>query len=266
MKKAYITYLSTDAYIMGVIALHQSWIASKSENPFYCMVTYEVSDTVIEDLKSRGVRVIKTPLIDLPKNLVDYNDKYCYAGKGVLQNYFNKLVIFALESFDKLIYLDADMIILQNIDELFDKPHMTAVLDHAEGDRYFFNSAIMVIQPSKTLFKHMLEELAGLSSHQFYNAANKDHRCLWDQDYLNMYYSDWKSNPDRLIEVKYNSFRDAFNGYNIPMESVKVAHMVAKKPWEMNLFEIYDIIKTNQNGSGYFFVKYLEFLNAGLKK
>jgi glycogenin glucosyltransferase len=260
MKNAYVTYLSTDSYLMGVLALRQSWLASGSKYPFYCLVTKEVSDSVVDDLKSRGVKIIKTPLIELPKNLTDYNDKYCYAGQNVLKNYFNKLVIFALDSFDKIIYLDADMIILDNIDELFDRPHMTAVLDHAEGDRYFFNSAIMVIEPSRDLFKHMMKELAGMSEHQFYLSANKDHKCLWDQDYLNLYYSDWKSNPERLIEVKYNAFRDAFNGYNIPMSSVKVAHMVAKKPWEMNLLDIYDIIMTNENGSGYFFKKYLEFL------
>jgi len=65
---------------------------------------------------------------------------------------WTKFHIFNLIQFDKIIFLDADLLILKNLDHLFDKPHMTAALD----GEYFglwegwphFNSGCMVIEPS----------------------------------------------------------------------------------------------------------------------
>lgn len=36
--------------------------------------------------------------------------------------FFSALLFIQFEEFDKLIYLDADMLLFQNIDELFDSP------------------------------------------------------------------------------------------------------------------------------------------------
>jgi alpha-N-acetylglucosamine transferase len=52
---------------------------------------------------------------------------------------FTKLRIFDLDAFDKVVFLDADTIVLRNVDELFERPALAAAPDFFMPDR--FNSA-----------------------------------------------------------------------------------------------------------------------------
>lgn len=260
--KSFITYLSSDDYMLGVLSLHKSWQRAKSKYDFHCIVSNVIHEEVIDKLKSNGVKIIKFNQIKIPENLIIYNKNYCYTNYEVLKNYYNKLVVFGLDKFEKIIYMDADMIMIDNIDELFDKPHMSAVLNHQENGIYYFNSGIMIIEPSRELFIDMLKSLNEMNEKQMYDSANKDHHCLWDQDFLNYYFKNWGVNIGEILDIRYNAFWNVVDIYGVPVETIKVAHMVAKKPWFMTMAEINEHVNKKE-GSAYLMKKFMDiFMSA----
>lgn len=60
-----------------------------------------------------------------------------------------------------VIYLDADTVVVQNSDELFSCPGFCATLRHSER----FNSGVMVITPSKRLFRTMMDSINVMHSY-----------------------------------------------------------------------------------------------------
>jgi len=121
--------------------------------------------------------------------------------------------------------------VLKNIDDLFEKPHMTSALD----GEYFniwpgwdhFNSGVLVIEPSEKLFENIL---------QFANAfprALLPNYAVADQEILNFYYKDW---PEKK-ELHLNKYYDIFPPYVLTehlddlKENCYFVHYVGRKPW-----------------------------------
>lgn len=87
---------------------------------------------------------------------------------------YSKLHIFNMTSYDKVVYLDADTMAIENIDELFALPAFSAVKDMGGA----FNTGMMVIQPSTDVFERMLETHKGAPS---YNKG--------DQGFINWFFN-----------------------------------------------------------------------------
>jgi alpha-N-acetylglucosamine transferase len=151
---------------------------------------------------------------------------------------YTKLRIFGLIEFKKIIFLDADMIILRNIDHLFERPHMSACNSGGEIEKYkgwrYFNSGLMVIEPAKELFDDMISKIGKIETEK-----NKG-----DQAFLHAYYSDWPNKPKLHLPHVYNVLITHLNDYinehdyTIEHESGKtpmyVLHYVgSKKPWNV---------------------------------
>lgn len=265
--KAYITYIATDDYLVGVLTLYESLLRTKTPYPFYCLVTERVSPETVAQLSSYGVKIIHSPVIELPQNLIDYNTKFCHKNQEVLENYFQKLIIFGLEKFEKLVYLDTDMILLKNIDDLFEKPHMAGAVDNIEDDYLFINGGLIVIEPSKELYRNFIKKIEESKEEEFYEGANRHHRCFWDTDFYNFYYPEWGMEINQVIDIRYNSFVTAFKHYKgVFTDEVKLIHLTGKKPWLMTIDELYHLTYKNKVGEGPFLEKYIDILFYVLRK
>lgn len=55
----YMTVLSTDSYIPGVIKLYKSLIATQPQYPFLCACSRNISDVSIQKLNEKGIKCIK---------------------------------------------------------------------------------------------------------------------------------------------------------------------------------------------------------------
>jgi alpha-N-acetylglucosamine transferase len=110
---AYITFTNNDAYAKGVVALAMSLNEVGSAYPLVAMVTKEVSPTITNLLESVGCIVYKTDLIELPPELSLQTERWGPA--------FTKLVSWKKTEFSKLMFLDSDLLVLQNIDYLFEQ-------------------------------------------------------------------------------------------------------------------------------------------------
>lgn len=101
---------------------------------------------------------------------------------------FFKLEIFKQTQFEKMVFLDSDMIVLKNIDDLFEKPHMSCVAAGQElhKDWVDLNSGIMVIEPNETDYEQLT-----LMAPQIYKSFVDRGIGVGDQDVIKAYFKDW---------------------------------------------------------------------------
>ena len=253
MNYAYVTVLSTNNYYDGVLVLYESLKRTNPKyNKFVVLINDEIDAHIIAELSKRNIIIRKMPKIE-PSNLVN-NKTYTH------WNYtFDKLNIFELTEFDKIVYLDSDMYIANNIDELFDLPHMSGVIS---GKGYVkkwveLGSGLMVIVPEKGTVDGMKKIL---NEYDF----GKD---VGDQDIINKYF-DWP-NKNLAISEKYNLFA-CFSDYYVKelgykRDEISVIHFIgSKKPWMYTEEEIKayrdHLIKSDNVNELYFFDKYIKLL------
>ena len=123
-KCAYATLLSTDSYLPGTLALFESIKRTNSKvKNFVVVVNEEIKKETKDRLKEKGYDVILKPKIDIPNFIKSKNKILPY-----WNNTFDKFNLFDLLNYDKVVYLDSDIYVNKNIDELFDKPNMSAVI------------------------------------------------------------------------------------------------------------------------------------------
>lgn len=236
---AYVTLLTTNEFMPGMLALWRSLKETKTKYPLYCVITQEITEENREILAFLGINLIERPEIPLTPTIYKYNVERNFP----LTNWykaFSKFHVFGLEQFDKIVYLDCDLFICKNIDDLFNLPHMSSVVDGegiregftdflVKGDEYFkyFNSGLMVIEPSMELYNNLID---------FINQIVPD-RILADQNILSMYYKEWKDNYDLHLPCYYNILIFALANYFekdwFALDKVKVFHFAGKKPWEL---------------------------------
>ena len=148
-KCAYATVLSTDSYLPGTLALFESIKRTKPmTNNFVVVVNENIKKETRDRLQEEGYIVIEKPKIEVPQEIKNKNRILPY-----WNNTFDKFNLFDLTDFDKIVYLDSDIYVRKNIDELFDKPNMSAVIAGKSypGNESWneLNSGLMVIEPQK---------------------------------------------------------------------------------------------------------------------
>ena len=129
---AFITLVSSQDYLLAALVLNQSLKATQSAYPLVVALTENLAtDKNLQILQSEHIPVeIIKPLY--------YNQK---TQNFVKQSQWNlsilntasKINLFELNHYDKLVYLDADSLILTNVDELFNYPDGAMVWWHLEG-------------------------------------------------------------------------------------------------------------------------------------
>ena len=68
---------------------------------------------------------------------------------------YSKLQVWRLEEYSKCVFLDADTIVLSNVDELFARDEFSAAPDIGWPD--LFNSGVFVMKPSTSTFSALVE-------------------------------------------------------------------------------------------------------------
>ena len=119
MNFGYVTFLSTDSYLKRVLVLNYSLCQVNSKYHVNCMVTKNISKKSLRILKQMNIKTIKIKSIKISKELRDsVKDK----NFEHWNNAWNKLNVFRLTKFDKIIYLDGDTLIRRDILEMYEYP------------------------------------------------------------------------------------------------------------------------------------------------
>ncbi len=220
MKTAYVTTLcSGDGYLPGVEVLGKSLDASGSKVPKVVLMTADVSQAARRRLiqlrwEPREVEPIDNPAAD---HLLFAR----FAGV------FTKLRVWEMVDFDRVVTLDADTLVLQNVDDLFERRTFAAGPDFFLPDR--FNSGVMVLDPSADTFRRMKDALAEAGS---YDGG--------DQGFLNTFFADWYAEPvEHRLPVGYNMAHFIYQflrGHPTLKASLdreaKILHYMVQKPWQ----------------------------------
>jgi glycogenin glucosyltransferase len=202
---AYATVIhSSEAYVCGAIALAQSIIQNNSTNDLVLLHDSSLSPESLCGLRAAGW---KTKLIQPIRSPFARKDSYNEWN-------YSKLRLWQLTDYDKVVFIDADLIVLKNIDKFFAYPQLSA----APNDKVLFNSGIMVIEPSTCLFEDMMSKRNKLLS---YNGG--------DQGFLNEAFTWWHRLPTRLNYLKI--FKNQGNPDHEMQKGPYTIHFLGLKPW-----------------------------------
>lgn len=213
-REAYATILhSADAYVCGAIAVAQSIRQAGSTRDLIILVDSSISSKQRAGLQSAGWKVRTIERIRNPKaNQNAYNE----------WNY-SKFRLWQLTDYDKIIFIDADLLILRNIDFLFAMPEISATQNNAS----LFNSGVMVIEPCNCTFNLLMENINDIHS---YNGG--------DQGYLNEIFTWWHRIPKQMNFLKHfwEGDKEEVKATKIRLFGAEppvlyVLHYLGLKPW-----------------------------------
>lgn len=236
---AYVTLSTSKSYLLGIMAMYLSLKKTGTTIPLYAMLSSELvrkETKLCERLKSNGIYIIEyNNSIAIPQQLIDSNENH---GDSRFSHTFDKLLVFEQTQFDKIVYLDADIYILHNLDHLFELPHMSAMIAGksypGNEDWVDLTSGIMTITPQQGLssqFEKLIPEVI------------KAKGICGDQDILQAYYTEWPQRPELDMGEKYGviayyaKYYEQQLGYKYTNivddpKSVAVIHYASEmKPW-----------------------------------
>ncbi|KAG6517245.1 UDP-glucuronate:xylan alpha-glucuronosyltransferase 1-like [Zingiber officinale] len=178
-REAYATILhSADVYVCGAIAAARSIRLSGSKRDLVILVDDTVGDHHRSGLAAAGWKIKTVTRIRNPKAERDAYNEWNYS----------KFRLWQLTDYDKLIFIDADLLVLRNIDFLFTMPEIAAT----GNDAAYFNSGVMVVEPSNCTYRLLMDHIDEIES---YNGG--------DQGYLNEIFTWWHRIPRQMNFLKH---------------------------------------------------------------
>jgi len=146
---AYVTMTTNDLFVPGAVTVVKSLRINQATHPIYCMVSEEVSEENRNEIEAAGAEILVVPKIH--SNVSGEKGDRFEIGKNWLT--FTKLNVFNLTQFEKIVYLDADCIVLQNIDDMFNFDTLSGYLLAHTGE---LEAGVLVLEPNEELFKDLM--------------------------------------------------------------------------------------------------------------
>ncbi|WOL10249.1 galactinol synthase 1-like [Canna indica] len=246
--RAFVTFLAGNGdYVKGVVGLAKGLRKVRSAYPLVVAVLPDVPESHRRLLVSQGCIVREIEPVYPPENQTQFAMAYYVIN-------YSKLRIWEFVEYEKIIYLDADIQVFENIDHLFDLPngHFYAVMDcfcektWSHTPQYkigycqqcpdklvawpaaelgpppalYFNAGMFVHEPSLATCESLLATVKITTPTPFA-----------EQDFLNMFFKDIY----KPIPLVYNLVMAMLwrHPENVELEKVKVVHYCAagSKPW-----------------------------------
>ncbi|ORZ12961.1 nucleotide-diphospho-sugar transferase [Lobosporangium transversale] len=230
--EAYITLLTNNNYASGALVLGHSLRAAHTTKKLAILITANVSRPIRDRIAQVYDAVIEIGEIDShsTKNLQ-------LLGRPELGITLTKIHVFNQTQYSKVIFLDADTLVMRNIDELFDSAANGALDDPDRNTRFAaapdagwpdcFNSGVFVCRPKYEDYKGLIEV-----------AEQQGTFDGGDQGLLNSYFDGWsRGDVSNRLPFIYNttptsvySYAPAFQQYK---DKLAVIHFVGTfKPWQ----------------------------------
>jgi len=230
LRRAFVTLVTNADFAIGAGALLRSLRETGTEAELVVMHTGGVPESALRALEARGAQLHAVELLPTSDAFNAAHAKDRIHGlnpftKGTkppfhtpLDN-FAKLRLWQLPH-DRVVFLDADTLVLRNIDRLFDYPELCAAPNVYESlaDFHRMNSGVFTARPSPATFERLLARLDSPGAY-------------WprtDQTFLQAAFPDWHGLPvfDNLLQYVW---------LNLPRlwswEQVRVIHYQYEKPW-----------------------------------
>lgn len=234
----YVTLLSSDDFLTGVVMLNWSLKRVKSAYPLLVLCSNSVSKNTLSILRKRHLdcSVLEESIV------VDTSEVNTAKGYDHWNKTFDKLFIWSLTQYKKVVFLDSDMHVIKNIDYLFDCPHMSAVRADQWNEPGLdkLNSGLMVIEPN-------MEELRGLK--KLWESGEIKLKNVGDQDVIRAYFKDWGRKQELTLSPGLNVlYSEVSHGVikEKQVAPVSVIHYIgSRKPWMVSPRAVWRRSKNN---------------------
>jgi len=214
-----VTLVTNDNYAVGALTLAASLKRVKTTKKLAIMITNTISDNIKKTLDEVFDDVISVEAMD-SGDLANLT----LLERTELGITFTKVRCWTLTQYTKCVFLDADTLVIQNSDELFDREELSAAPDAGWPD--CFNSGVFVFRPNLNTYKELVNH--AVTSGSFDGG---------DQGLLNTFFSDWSTKDiSRHLPFTYNMVASATYSY-LPAykkfgQDLKIIHFIgANKPW-----------------------------------
>jgi len=231
-RHAYATLVTNAHYAMAAVALVRSLKQAGTDADILVMHTGGVTGVALERLAGLGARLVQ---VDLLPTGDEFNARHARSKlhgaapftKGRKPDFhtpidnFAKLRLWQIDEYERIVFLDADTVVVRPINRLFSYPEFSAAPNVYESlaDFHRLNSGVFVAKPSKATFESMIERLDAPDA--FWRRT--------DQSFLETFFPDWHGLPvfDNMLQYIW---------FNLPglwdWRSVRVIHYQYEKPWE----------------------------------
>ncbi|XP_029459538.1 glycogenin-2 isoform X2 [Rhinatrema bivittatum] len=219
MEQAFVTLATNDVYCQGALVLGQSLRTHGTSRRLALLVTSQVT---------HGMRTVLSRVFDevIEVGTLDSADSEHLAlmRRPELGITFTKLQCWTLTQYSKCVFMDADTLVLCNVDELFDRDEFSAAPDSGWPD--CFNSGVFVFRPSLEMYARLLQFAV---QHGSFDGG--------DQGLLNSFFSNWATTDiSKHLPFVYNlssssvyTYTPAFRQFG---QDAKVVHFTgSSKPW-----------------------------------
>lgn len=144
--KVWTSLITNLDYLPGLLTLAHSLVRVRSAYPLVALYTDSLPAAGLDALRARRIPVRRIPYL-LPSASKDYsNDPRFY-------DCWSKLAPFSLTEYARVVQLDSDMLVLQNMDELMtlplDPPSLSETSDASTSRRVFAAGHACVCNPLK---------------------------------------------------------------------------------------------------------------------
>ncbi|XP_041828562.1 glycogenin-1a [Melanotaenia boesemani] len=217
--QAFVTLATNDNYAKGAMVLGQSLRNHNTTKKLVALIGPHVAEPCRDALHSIFDEVL----------VVDVMDSGDTAHLALMKRpdlgvTLTKLHCWTLTQYSKCVFMDADTLVLSNIDELFEREELSAAPDPGWPD--CFNSGVFVFRPSNETHEKLLTFCGENGS---FDGG--------DQGVLNSFFNTWATaDISKHLPFVYNlssiaiySYLPAFKQYG---HDAKVVHFLGKvKPW-----------------------------------
>ncbi|CAM9780632.1 unnamed protein product [Discosporangium mesarthrocarpum] len=220
--QAYVTLVTNDDFVMGAEALLLSLRDTGTARQKVVMVTPAVSTGRRQVLNDLADRIVEVEPLDMPGKERAHVSSWADVG-------YTKLRVWTLTEYSRVVYIDADALVLENVDDLFDRSvEFAAAPDVFPPDK--FNAGVLVLVPSVAAFEDMRRQSSELPTHDG-----------GDTGFLNSYFSDWYGrSAEARLPFGYNAQRTLYwftherePGYWEAIRPLKIIHFCSSpKPWQ----------------------------------
>jgi len=229
LSHAFATLVTNEEYGRGALALVRSLKWTGTQVPLLVLATADAEH--LDELEKEGCRIVpvKQPRVseafkkrhsrEALHRAAPFNKGNKPAFHDPVDN-FCKLELWKLTDYKKIVFLDADSLVVKPIDILFGFPEFSGAPNVYEtlADFHRLNSGVFVAEPSLATYEGLVEKL-------------DQPGIFWrrtDQTFLETMFPDWHKLPYTFNTMQYVYF-------NLPelwvWKSIRVVHYQYEKPW-----------------------------------
>ena len=227
--RAFVTLVTNAGYLPGAVALVRSLVLTGTQADIVVLHTPPAGD--LSALTALGARLAACDLLPTSgafnaahsRRAQHARAPFTKGGKPAFHtplDNFVKLRLWQLP-YERVVFIDADALVLRPLDRLFDYPEFSAAPNVYEslGDFRRLNSGVFAARPSQATFAAMLARLDVPGA--FWKRT--------DQTFLQQFFPDWQGLPvyDNLLQYVWFNLPELWD-----WSLIRVLHFQYEKPWD----------------------------------